>query len=134
MKMIRTAGVALLLVTGFAHAEDIAWTATISLDGRTTVGIVDATEAGCNAQVAAYREVVVVQPCQPIEASRVGGGGSWNGLSPAWIQDNGDGSRGNGARTGGRHDRNPGGSGSSGGTAAGGGRAVGGAGNMGGGH
>lgn len=66
MKMIRTAGVALLLVTGFAHAEDIVWTATISLEGRTTVGIVDATEAGCNAQVVAYREVVVVQPCQPI--------------------------------------------------------------------
>lgn len=114
MKMIRTAGVALLFVTGFAHAEDIAWVGTISLDGRTTVGIVDTTEAGCNARIAELDQVAIIEACHPVEASR--------------IQDNGDGSRRNGSRS------VTGPVGSSGGTAAGGGRAVGGAGNMGGGH
>ena len=71
MKTIRTAGLALLLATGLAYAEDIVWVATISLDGRTTVDIVDATEAGCHAQIAQYANVVVVEPCQPFGASAI---------------------------------------------------------------
>jgi hypothetical protein len=118
----------LLVAAGDASAGDLVWSATVSTDGRSTLEIVDATEAGCNAQVVAYREVVVVQPCQPIEASRADSGSIGSGTSLSPIQDNGDGSRGNGSRS------VTGPVGSSGGTAAGGGRAVGGAGNMGGGH
>lgn len=71
MKTIRAAGVALLLATGLACAEDIAWVATISLDGRTSVDIVDVAEAGCHAQIALYLDAVVVEPCRPIEASAI---------------------------------------------------------------
>jgi hypothetical protein len=113
MKMMRTAGVALLLVTGFAYAEDIAWVGTISLDGRATVDIVDTTEAGCNAQVAAYRDVVVIESCRPV--------------SPSAITDDNDHNR--RRRNPGNVQPNPG---SDGGSAAGAGRALGGVGNIGG--
>ena len=54
---------ALLLTSGAVSADDILWAATISPDGRTTVDIVDATEAGCNAQLAQLANAVVVEAC-----------------------------------------------------------------------
>jgi hypothetical protein len=62
---------ALTIVAGIALAQESVWVATISTDGRTLIDIVDTTEAGCLAQVAAYREVVVIEPCQLIEASAI---------------------------------------------------------------
>jgi len=91
---------ALLLATGAAQAEDIVWTASIAQDGRTVVAIVDATEAGCNAQVAQYANAVIVDACQPTAASRaapVAIGTGDTSLSP--IQDDGTGGRGSGRTT-----------------------------------
>jgi len=62
---------ALTIIAGIAQAQEAFWVATISTDGRTLIDIVDTTEAGCLAQVAAYREAVVIEPCQPIEASAI---------------------------------------------------------------
>jgi len=62
---------ALTIVAGLAYAQDDVWVARISIDGRTTVDIVDTTEAGCNAQVAAYRDVVVIEPCQSVQAAAI---------------------------------------------------------------
>ena len=100
MKSLVWMSAALVLAAGAVHAADTLWAATLSLDGRTTVDIVDTTEAGCNAQLAQSREVVVVQPCQPFEASRANGGSIGSGTSLSPIQDNGDGGRGNGVRSG----------------------------------
>ena len=85
---------ALLLTSGAVSADDILWAATISPDGRTTVDIVDATEAGCNAQIAQSRDAVVVQPCQPADASRASGVGIGSDTSLSPIQDDGTGGRG----------------------------------------
>ena len=63
MKAIGIAGLTVLLATGLAYAEDNVWVATISLDGRTIVDIVDTTEAGCNAQLAQLANAVVVEAC-----------------------------------------------------------------------
>ncbi|MFZ5638552.1 MAG: hypothetical protein ACOY82_18390 [Pseudomonadota bacterium] len=87
MKHAWTLSAALLLVAGAVSAEDIVWTATISLDGRTTVDVVDATEAGCNAQIAELGQVAIIEACHPIEASRIqddgtGGRGSSRTLKP----------------------------------------------------
>lgn len=63
MKTIGIAGLTVLLATGLAYAEDSVWVATISLDGRNAIEIVDAAEAGCNAQVAQYIDAIVVEGC-----------------------------------------------------------------------
>lgn len=62
-----TAGLAL----SQAQAEDGVWVARISLDGRSVIDIVDATESGCVTQVAAYREAVVVEPCHAVQAAAI---------------------------------------------------------------
>ncbi len=54
-----------------AQAEDGVWVARITVDGRTSIDIVDATESGCLAQVAEYREAVVVEPCQVVQAAAI---------------------------------------------------------------
>ena len=94
MKSLVWMSAALVLAAGAVHAADTLWAATLSLDGRTTVDIVDTTEAGCNAQLAQSRDAVVVQPCQPADASRASGVGIGSDTSLSPIQDDGTGGRG----------------------------------------
>jgi hypothetical protein len=78
---------ALLFVAGVVCAEDLVWTATVATDERTTVTLVDATEAGCHAQIAELGQVAIIEACHPVEASRIqddgtGGRGSSRTLKP----------------------------------------------------
>lgn len=65
------------MVLSLAQAEDGVWVARISLDGRSTIDIIDSTESGCLAQVAAYREAVVVEPCQVVRAAEITDDNDW---------------------------------------------------------
>lgn len=60
-----------------AQAEDGFWAARISLDGRSTIDIIDSTESGCLAQVAAHHQAVVVEPCQRIQAAAITDDNDW---------------------------------------------------------
>lgn len=76
---ILVAGLAIAtgLTLSQAQAEDGVWGARISLDGRSVIDIVDATESGCLAQVAAYREAIVIEPCHAVQAAAITDDNDW---------------------------------------------------------
>lgn len=59
---------ALLVAAMDVSARDIVWVATVSPDSRSSIDIIDATESGCLAQVAAHRQAVAVEPCQMVQS------------------------------------------------------------------